>query len=118
MKKRRAFTLVEVVTVMFILSILFATAAPAIALARRKGRASGCVGNLKAIQGAKEMWAIETLQSSLAVPTWADLAGPDKYLKRQPVCPSEGTYRIRRVRSNVRCSIGGWNGELGAHVLP
>lgn len=118
MKKRRAFTLVEVMTVMFILSILFATAAPAIALARRKGRASGCVGNLKAIQGAKEMWAIETLQSSIATPTWTDLAGPGKYLKRQPACPSLGTYRIRRVRSNVRCSVGGFDGEIGAHLLP
>lgn len=118
MKKRRAFTLVEVMTVMFILSILFATAAPAIALARRKGRASGCLGNLRAIQGAKEMWAIEMMQSSSATPNWTDLAGAGKYLKRQPVCPSEGAYTLGPVRANVRCSIGGSVGELGAHALP
>ena len=118
MKKRRAFTLVEVTTVMFILSVLFAAAAPSIALARRKGRASGCVGNLRAIQGAKEMWAIETMQSSAATPNWTDLAGAGKYLKRQPVCPSEGKYEIMRVGTNVRCEIGGGVGEIGAHVLP
>jgi hypothetical protein len=70
-----------------------------------------CIGNLRQIDGAKEMWALENKKQKGDVPTTADLL---PYLGRNqkfPVCPDGGTYIINAVGEAPTCSVSG-------HVIP
>jgi hypothetical protein len=48
---------------------------------------------------------MENRLASGAAVTWANLA-PD-YLKRQPTCPSSGTYTIGNIGTDPTCSVAG-----------
>ncbi|MBN8690047.1 MAG: prepilin-type N-terminal cleavage/methylation domain-containing protein [Armatimonadetes bacterium] len=108
-KKNKGFTLVEIMIVVLIIGILLAIAVPNFVRARETSRTRTCVGNLKQIDSAKEQYAMENRLASGAAVAWANLA-PD-YLKRQPACPSGGTYTIGNVGTDPTCSTAG-------HVLP
>jgi prepilin-type N-terminal cleavage/methylation domain-containing protein len=106
----RAFTLIEVMIVVVIVSVLFAVAAPNFVRSRERARARSCVRNLRNIDGAKEAWAIETRAPlGSASPTLATLSasGLSGYLKNLPVCPSGGTYTVGNVGVLPQCSIIG-----------
>lgn len=108
-RQRKAFTLVEIMIVVLIIGILLAIAVPNFVRARETSRARTCVGNLKQTDSAKEQYAMEARLAAGATVTWANLV-PD-YVKRQPACPSGGTYTIGTVGTDPSCSIG------GAHAL-
>ncbi len=63
--------------------------------------------NLRAIQGAKETWALERNKTPNDVPTDGDLFGPDKYLREKPVCPRDGIYTLGKVSEKPTCSVPG-----------
>ena len=69
-----------------------------------------CINNLRAIDGAKQQWALEKNKSGEAVPTVRNLL---PYLKDGvfPVCPEGGTYSINSVDAVPTCSVAG-------HALP
>jgi len=72
-----------------------------------------CLLNLRKIDVAKQMWALENNKIQTAVPTMTDLK---PYLDattggKRLVCPAGGAYTISSVQSLPRCSISG-------HVLP
>ncbi len=71
---------------------------------------NACINNLRAIDGAKQQWALEKNMPADAVPTVKDLL---PYLKDGifPVCPGGGTYSINSVEAVPTCSIPG-------HALP
>lgn len=71
---------------------------------------NACLDNLKAIDAAKQLWALEKNKDATDVPTVDDLT---PYLKGNvmPVCPSGGTYTIGAMNENPTCSIAG-------HALP
>ena len=72
--------------------------------------ATACISNLRAINQAKALWALEKEKSPTDVPTAQDLL---PYLKDNtfPVCPDGGTYSINAASEAPTCSIQG-------HVLP
>jgi hypothetical protein len=76
-----------------------------------KAQADACVNNLKAIMGAKGVWALEHKKTDLEVPMEADLFGPDKYIGQRLVCPAGGVYALGPVLVKPTCNIPG-------HVLP
>ena len=66
-----------------------------------------CQANLRSIDGAKRVWALEHRQMNWAVPTDADLFGPTTYIREKPKCPSGGSYTLRAVEEHPLCSISG-----------
>jgi len=81
-------------------------AIPNFVRARNTAMKNACIRNLRAIDAAKQQWALEHRQGTSATPTWADL---EKYLdSKQPTplkCPAGGTYSINTVGEAPACSI-------------
>ena len=102
---KSAFTLVEIMIVVAIIGLLAAIAIPNFVAAREKAQRTTCALNLKAIEGGKETWALETRRGSTDTPTDADLFGSTCYLKTKPACPASGTYTINQVDTKATCSV-------------
>jgi hypothetical protein len=78
-------------------------------------RRETCINNLRLIDGAKQMWAMENQKTNSDTPAWGDIR---QYLSRCggddtpiPTCPSGGTYTLGRMDQKPTCSIRG-------HALP
>ena len=69
-----------------------------------------CLQNLRAIDAAKQLWALEYNKDAKDMPTPQDLL---PYLKGNvmPVCPAGGTYLIGSMDQPPICSVPG-------HVMP
>ncbi len=70
-----------------------------------------CRENLLKIDSAKEQWALEkNLTNGTTLPEdWLDnpaIVSEQGYLKKKPVCPAGGTYRINPIGTAPECSIG------------
>lgn len=70
-----------------------------------------CRENLLKIDSAKEQWALEkNLSNGTPLPEdWLDnpaIVSEQGYLKKKPVCPAGGTYRINPIGTDPECSIG------------
>ncbi|MBD3380355.1 MAG: prepilin-type N-terminal cleavage/methylation domain-containing protein [Candidatus Omnitrophica bacterium] len=103
------FTLVEIMIVIAIMGLLAAVAIPNFIRARERAQINACIANLKQIDGAKTLWALDSGAGSTATPTWADLVSG--YIKKQPTCPAGGTYTIGNTSVDPTCTEAN-------HVLP
>ena len=104
---RRGFTLVEIMIVVLIIGILLAIAVPNFLKARESSRSKACIANLKAIQSAKEQWAMDNKKGNTDTMAMTDLVGATAYIRKTPSCPSNGTYTLGDVQTDPTCSIGG-----------
>ncbi len=84
LRTRKGFTLVEIMIVVAIIGLLAAIAIPNFIKAREMAEKNACVANLKQIQGAIQVWAIDKGKGDADVPTQGDLV-PD-YIKAWPKC--------------------------------
>jgi hypothetical protein len=64
-----------------------------------------CQSTLHTLETVKQEWAKAKGLPDSAVPTDADLFGPQAYVKQKPGCPGGGTYTIRAVGEHPVCSI-------------
>lgn len=64
-------------------------------------RRDQCLQTLRAIEGAKEQYAIE---HGGETPASLEVLIP-RYLPAPPVCPSGGTYALGNLQTGVVCSI-------------
>jgi hypothetical protein len=94
-----------------------AVAVPAYLRGRENSRSRACQENLAKLDGAKEQFALEAKLESGAEVKMEDLVGPDKYLRKEPVCPSGGEYTLNKIGENPTCSIGDSNESGEPHVL-
>jgi hypothetical protein len=88
------------------IGILSAVAIPNFIKARAAAQQHACINNLRQIDAAKQMWALENKKSAAETPTKADLM---TYLKNSPfpVCPVGGEYSINSAAKEPECSIAG-----------
>jgi len=87
--------------------LMLAIAIPNFVKARSEAQKHACIANLRQIQGAKEIWALENKKLPSDKPTAADLYGPTKYVRAEPTCPAGGVYGINTVESKASCSVPG-----------
>jgi prepilin-type N-terminal cleavage/methylation domain-containing protein len=105
------FTLVEIMIVVAIIGLLAAVAIPNLVKARKSAQKTACINNLKTMEGAKSIWALENKKTDQDVPTDADLFGPANNISKKPECPAGGVYDLKAVSEKPTCSIAD-------HVLP
>ena len=91
--------------VLIVLGLITAIAIPNFMSTRERARRNSCILILKHINEAKSMCAVWEVGTADDEPAWGDLV-PD-YLKKMPVCPSNGTYSIDYVDENPTCSVSG-----------
>jgi len=77
-KRRQAFTLVEIMIVVAIIALLASIAVPGFLRARKRSQASRIINDLRLIDGALDMYAIENNKSTGDLVNVADWT---KYLK-------------------------------------
>jgi prepilin-type N-terminal cleavage/methylation domain-containing protein len=116
---RTGFTLVEIMIVVAIIGLLASIAIPNMVSARTRAQASGCINNLRQIDGAANQFALEhNKQTGEAINFPGDLT---PYIKLNasssiPGCPAGGTYSLTTVGGQPVCSLG--STVTPAHVVP
>jgi prepilin-type N-terminal cleavage/methylation domain-containing protein len=73
MKSQRAFTLVEIMIVISIIALLASIAVPNFLRARKRAQATRILDDLRLIDGALDLYAIERSKSPGDSATWEDL---------------------------------------------
>jgi prepilin-type N-terminal cleavage/methylation domain-containing protein len=104
---RRGFTILEILIVVAVIGILVALAIPNFLKSRTHARKQMCIENLSQIETAKQVWGVEAGRVDGDVPTEADLIGPDRYIKKTPVCAGGGTYSFNAIGATATCTIEG-----------
>jgi len=104
-ERRAGFTLVEIMIVVAIIGLLASIAIPNFVRARLQAQKTGCISNLRAIDGAKEGWALENQKGPGAV---VDEAVVNSYMKNgAPNCPGGGTYTYGNIDAKPTCTVAG-----------
>jgi len=84
MLRKKGFTLVEIMIVVAIIGLLAAIAIPNFVRARTLAATNACVANLKQLQGAAQVYALDTGAAGTVTVGSADLV--DDYIKVWPRC--------------------------------
>ena len=109
---KRAFTLVEIMIVVAIIAMLAAIAVPGFLRARKRAQASRIINDLRLIDAAVDMYAIETNKQTgapVSVTDWTN------YLKKNTTLWTTGkdilgnTYGAQAVDSLPKISASTWS---------
>jgi len=126
MRKKEAFTLVEIMIVVAIIGLLVAIAIPNFVRARRNARDRICQNNLRLIKHALEQYQIdENLDDGTAVSgVYGTIitGATDAYIEDAPLCPiSDVAYTTTNVEVDPACANNTGdptNADYVNHVLP
>ena len=100
-RRDKAFTLIEVMIILAIIVLLAAIIIPRFMQARIKAQTNACVSNLKQVQGAISLWALDNEMNGRDPVKMADLV--PVYLKSPPECPLGGDYIFATVSGLPLC---------------
>lgn len=108
---KNGFTLVEIVLVVGIIGLVMAIGIPSFVKPREIARQNICIDNMRLLDTAKEIWALENLKNGADTPVATDL---DIYLKNGTfglICPSDSdktfitSYTVNNVNKTPVCNI-------------
>ncbi|MDD5634619.1 MAG: prepilin-type N-terminal cleavage/methylation domain-containing protein [Candidatus Omnitrophica bacterium] len=101
------FTLVEIMIVVAIIGLLAAIAIPNFVQARTRAQRGACIANLRQIDGAKTLYALDNNLASGDACAMTDLV--PLYIQRTPICPAGGTYTPGTIApaGDPTCSVHG-----------
>jgi len=91
--------------VVVIIGVLLSVAMASFTKARENTRLKSCLKNMKVISWAKEQYAIEAGKSVGDPVNLGDLV--PVYIRHDPECPSEGTYKPMPIGQDVDCDVEG-----------
>ena len=95
--------MIEALVVIGLIFILLALLMPATSNIPTKSDRNECVNQLREIDTAEQMWAVDHKKTTNDVPSWRDL---EPYLKtNQMRCPGGGIYTLARAGQAPRCSV-------------
>jgi competence protein ComGC len=99
---------ISIVLGLLVIPLLLSIAVPNFVKAREVAKQNACINNLRQLEGAVEMWALDNKKLEDSRVTLQDIS---PYVKQPLACPSGGTYRLGRVNEKPTCTIPG-------HLLP
>lgn len=100
---RKGFTLIEIMIAVAIIGVMVSIAIPNFAVILERSRRNACIVNLRQINNAKAVWALQAKKVSSDTPAWRDLV--PEILQVIPECSSGGTYTIGAVNEVPTCTI-------------
>lgn len=100
-----------------IIAILVAIAVPNFMTARENSQRKTCIANLRALDNAKEQWAMEMRAAAGSSVQMSDLTtgGFLRGAATGPKCPIGGTYALRTIGETPTCSNAA---APNNHILP
>lgn len=107
LSRLHAFTLIEILIVVGIISLVTAIAIPNFLKTRVVARTQVCIENLAQIESAKNIWGVKNSKKSGDPVAESDLIGPALYIRKMPACPAGGTYDFGVVGTPPTCTEAG-----------
>ncbi|NLY56881.1 MAG: prepilin-type N-terminal cleavage/methylation domain-containing protein [Firmicutes bacterium] len=104
-RQQQGFTLIELLIVVAIIGILAGIAVPRISESLDSAKVNSCQSNRAAIESAAELYRFKESEYPENVETLVS-AG---YFRKEPKCPSGGTYSIHQTTGAVTCDATGHN---------
>lgn len=99
-RQQQGFTLIELLIVVAIIGILAGIAVPRISESLDSAKVNSCQSNRAAIESAAELYRFKESEYPEDVETLVT----DGYFRKEPECPSSGTYSINKGTGAVTCS--------------
>ena len=108
-KPNRAFTMVELMIIVFVISVIIAIALPNFVRIRETSHRNTCIANLRKIVDAIDTWIlVNTVPTGTVISSDQEEEIYSGYLKGpRPKCPAGGTYTMHAAGSaeEVTCSL-------------
>ena len=101
---RKCFTFFEASLVIGIFMMILALVFAEISRFRTTSQRNACIMNLKQIEAAKNLWALVKKKADKKTPRDSQLL-PYLGSDTMPTCPAGGTYNVRKVSQEPRCSL-------------